>query len=170
MSRPQGHSTAGKIRLIEKSNELIENRTRDLPACSIVPQPTAPPRIPVSHESRKNLWAYTRRQTSRPCQILLRQSEHLCLVSFRLLAHLRRFRAIRNLLNTVEYIELLPCMRKGSGTNLVLETEHVSTCSLCSFLPRRWRRYVPSKRRQHCPLPRRAVLLNFRFLKLPKGV
>jgi hypothetical protein len=31
---------AGRIRSIEKSNDLIGNRTRDLPACSIVPQPT----------------------------------------------------------------------------------------------------------------------------------
>jgi hypothetical protein len=35
----QGHSVAGRIRSIEKSND-IANRTRDLPACSIVPQPT----------------------------------------------------------------------------------------------------------------------------------
>jgi hypothetical protein len=36
--RPQGHSAAGRIRPIEKSNDLIENRTRDRPVCSIVPQ------------------------------------------------------------------------------------------------------------------------------------
>jgi hypothetical protein len=40
LSRPQGHSAAGKITLTEKLNDLIGNRTRDLPACSIVPQPT----------------------------------------------------------------------------------------------------------------------------------
>jgi hypothetical protein len=40
LSRPQGHSTAGRIRSIEKKIHLIETRTRDLPACSIVPQPT----------------------------------------------------------------------------------------------------------------------------------
>jgi len=28
---------------MKKSNETIGNRTRDLPACSAVPQPTAPP-------------------------------------------------------------------------------------------------------------------------------
>jgi hypothetical protein len=27
-------------------NDTIGNRTRELPACSTVPQPTAPPRIP----------------------------------------------------------------------------------------------------------------------------
>jgi hypothetical protein len=44
LSWPRGHSAAGRIRSIEKSNELIGNRTRDLPACSIVPQPTTLPR------------------------------------------------------------------------------------------------------------------------------
>jgi len=29
---------------MEKSNETIGNRTRDLPACSAVPQTTVPPR------------------------------------------------------------------------------------------------------------------------------
>jgi hypothetical protein len=40
LSRPQDHSAAGRIRSIEKSNYLIGNRARDLPACSTVPQPT----------------------------------------------------------------------------------------------------------------------------------
>jgi hypothetical protein len=35
---------AGRIRLNEKSNNLIRIRTPDLPACSIVPQPTTLPR------------------------------------------------------------------------------------------------------------------------------
>jgi hypothetical protein len=35
---------AGRIRSIEKSNDLIGIRTRDLPACSIVPQPVTLPR------------------------------------------------------------------------------------------------------------------------------
>ena len=29
---------------MKNSNDTIRNRTRDLPACSAVPQPTAPPR------------------------------------------------------------------------------------------------------------------------------
>jgi hypothetical protein len=33
----QGHGTAWRIRSIEKSNDLIGIRTRDLPACSMVP-------------------------------------------------------------------------------------------------------------------------------------
>jgi hypothetical protein len=31
---------------VKNSNDTIGNRTRDLPACSAVPQPTAPPRGP----------------------------------------------------------------------------------------------------------------------------
>jgi hypothetical protein len=39
---------AGGIRSIEKSNDIIGNRTRDLLACSIVPQPTTLPRAPTA--------------------------------------------------------------------------------------------------------------------------
>jgi hypothetical protein len=39
LSGPHGHSAAGRIRSIEKCSDHIGNRTRDLPACSIVPQP-----------------------------------------------------------------------------------------------------------------------------------
>jgi len=31
---------------MKNSSDIIGNRTRDLPACSAVPQPTAPPRAP----------------------------------------------------------------------------------------------------------------------------
>jgi hypothetical protein len=37
LSRPQGQSAAGRIRSIEKIH-LIGTRSRDLPACSIVPK------------------------------------------------------------------------------------------------------------------------------------
>jgi hypothetical protein len=50
LSRPQGHSAAGMIRSIEKSNDLIGNRTRVFPACSIVPQPTTLLRAPAEKE------------------------------------------------------------------------------------------------------------------------
>ena len=46
LSRPQGHSAAGRIMSMKKSSDTIGNRTSDLPACSAVPQPTAPPRAP----------------------------------------------------------------------------------------------------------------------------
>jgi hypothetical protein len=38
LSQPHGHSAAGRIRSIDKSNGLIRNRTHDLPACSIMPK------------------------------------------------------------------------------------------------------------------------------------
>jgi hypothetical protein len=47
LSEPQGHSVAGRIVSMKNSNDTIENRTRDLPACSAVPQPTASPRVLV---------------------------------------------------------------------------------------------------------------------------
>ena len=34
---------------MKNSNDSIGNRTRDLPACSTTPQPTAPPRAPLQH-------------------------------------------------------------------------------------------------------------------------
>jgi hypothetical protein len=43
LSQPQGHSAAGRFMSMKNSNDTIGNRTRDLPACSAVPQPTAPP-------------------------------------------------------------------------------------------------------------------------------
>jgi hypothetical protein len=48
LSRSQGHSVAGRIRSIEKSSD-IGIRTRDLPACSLVPQPTTLPLAPHPH-------------------------------------------------------------------------------------------------------------------------
>jgi hypothetical protein len=41
---PRGHSVAGRIKSVEKSNGLIGIRTSDLPACITVPQPTTLPR------------------------------------------------------------------------------------------------------------------------------
>jgi hypothetical protein len=32
---------------MKNSNDIIGNRTSDLPACSAVPQPTTPPRAPT---------------------------------------------------------------------------------------------------------------------------
>jgi hypothetical protein len=45
-SQPQGHSAAGRIMSMKNSNDTIENRTRDLPTCTSVLQPTAPPPAP----------------------------------------------------------------------------------------------------------------------------
>jgi hypothetical protein len=46
VSRPQGHNAKGRIKTLKTSSDSIGNRTRDLPACSAVTQPTAPPRTP----------------------------------------------------------------------------------------------------------------------------
>jgi hypothetical protein len=43
----RGHSVAGRIRSIEESSDLIGNRTHELPACSIVPEPTTLPHAPT---------------------------------------------------------------------------------------------------------------------------
>ena len=47
LSKTQGHSAAGRIMSMKNSIDTIGNQTRDLPACSAVPQPTAPPRPSV---------------------------------------------------------------------------------------------------------------------------
>jgi hypothetical protein len=44
LSGPQGHSTAGRIMSIEKSNDLIGIRIRDHATCRLVPRPTTLPR------------------------------------------------------------------------------------------------------------------------------
>jgi hypothetical protein len=52
---PQGHSVAGRIMSMKNSNDTIGNRTRDLPACSTVPQATVPPRSPYFRTVHKNI-------------------------------------------------------------------------------------------------------------------
>jgi len=44
-STPWPHA-AGRIMSMKNSDDIVENRTRDLSACSAVPQPTAPPPAP----------------------------------------------------------------------------------------------------------------------------
>jgi hypothetical protein len=43
LSRAQGHSAARRIMSMKNSSDTIGNRACDLPACSALPQPTAPP-------------------------------------------------------------------------------------------------------------------------------
>jgi hypothetical protein len=45
---PRGHSVAGRIKSVEKFDDLIGNQIRDLVACNIVPQPTTLPRASCS--------------------------------------------------------------------------------------------------------------------------
>jgi hypothetical protein len=54
LSRPQSHSAAGRVISMKNSSDTIRNRTRDLPACSAVPQPTAPPRAPLTKRLQPN--------------------------------------------------------------------------------------------------------------------
>ena len=46
LSQPQGHSADRRNMSMKNSSDIIRNRNRDLPACSAVPEPTAPPRGP----------------------------------------------------------------------------------------------------------------------------
>jgi hypothetical protein len=43
LSRPQGHSAAGRILSMKNSSDNTRDRIRDLPACTAVLQTTAPP-------------------------------------------------------------------------------------------------------------------------------
>jgi len=47
----RGYSAAGRIMSMKNSIDTIGNRTRDLPPCSEVPQPTASPRDPFMRRS-----------------------------------------------------------------------------------------------------------------------
>jgi hypothetical protein len=47
---PKTTAVAGMIRSIDKFNDLIGNRTGDLPACGILPQPSAQQRRKVRTE------------------------------------------------------------------------------------------------------------------------
>jgi hypothetical protein len=48
LSQSQGHGAAGRIMSMKNSINTIGNRSHDLPTCSAVSQPTAPPRGPVT--------------------------------------------------------------------------------------------------------------------------
>ena len=48
-SQTQGHSAAGRIMPIKNSSDAIGNRARNLPGCSSMPQPTAPPCAPLMY-------------------------------------------------------------------------------------------------------------------------
>jgi len=49
MSRTQDRSTAGSIISVKICTDTFGNLRRDLPACSAVPQPAAPPREAEGH-------------------------------------------------------------------------------------------------------------------------
>ena len=64
LSRPQGHSAAGRIMSMKNSSDTIGNRTRDLPICSAVSQPTAPPRGPGYRVDKWNLILHLLREAT----------------------------------------------------------------------------------------------------------
>jgi len=53
LSKPQGHSAAGRIMSMKNTIKTIVNRTRDLPVCSAVPQPTAYTQV---HTANSDSW------------------------------------------------------------------------------------------------------------------
>ena len=53
----------------KKSNDTIGDRTRDLPACSAVPQPTAPPRAPPVITNHLKMFKHTNQTTSQPTNL-----------------------------------------------------------------------------------------------------
>ena len=55
LSRPQGHSAAGRIMSMTDPNDTIGNRTRDLPVCKAAPQSAAPPRVTPERKKRQKL-------------------------------------------------------------------------------------------------------------------
>ena len=55
LSQPQGHRAAGRIMPIKNSSDTIGNRTRDLPTCIAVPQPTALPRTHRNVGTNRNI-------------------------------------------------------------------------------------------------------------------
>ena len=50
---------ARRIMSMKNSSDTTGNRTRDLPTCSAVPQPTAPPRTALSRDKVEKLF-YTK--------------------------------------------------------------------------------------------------------------
>jgi hypothetical protein len=86
--RPQGHGAAGRIRLTEKSNEPIGNRIRDLPAYSIVPQPTTLPRAPRAYYTGKHFQQWQGIRVGVPCSHHTRRAS-LCIPGSRRIILLR---------------------------------------------------------------------------------
>ena len=70
LSQPQGHSAAGRIMTMQNSSDTVRNRTRDLPACSSVPQPTAC--LLVSFYIFPETWPTGIGVTKVPCNGLIR--------------------------------------------------------------------------------------------------
>jgi len=57
-SRPQGYSAAGRAISMKNSSDVIGYRTRDLRACSAVPQPNTLPLMLQLFKGRALTWGY----------------------------------------------------------------------------------------------------------------
>ena len=61
---------------MKNSNDIIGNRTRDLPACSAVPQPTALPRAPTRHCDLANCTGNTQKNMAVNCNNVGRNNQY----------------------------------------------------------------------------------------------
>jgi hypothetical protein len=72
------------------------NRTRDIPACSAVPQPTTPPRVSLSYSIHRNMFAWQRCSvttyvlTQPPCIMGQTAGRHYVVIGFRCYGVLRK--------------------------------------------------------------------------------
>jgi hypothetical protein len=76
-SRPQGHSEAGRIMSIGKSNDLIGNRTRDLPVCYLLNVLCSDLHLTMVETDRNMSWnkvRVTSDNRARRCKVF----EHAC--------------------------------------------------------------------------------------------
>jgi hypothetical protein len=73
-SRPQGHSGAGKITSMKNSSDTIGNQTRDLPACSAVPQPNASPRAPYLDKNLQQI----KTKKIKYCENIMNNLQEMC--------------------------------------------------------------------------------------------
>jgi hypothetical protein len=66
----------GLGQLKKKSNGLIGIRSRDLPACSIIPQPATQPRASGNHQVRIFTVLCTPRHLHRPVNVIRNATQH----------------------------------------------------------------------------------------------
>ena len=69
---------------MKNSNDTIGNRTRDLPDCSAVPQPTAPSRAPVESKQLLLLFSILNVEGLRDIFIRLKGARIWCMFSKKL--------------------------------------------------------------------------------------
>jgi hypothetical protein len=104
LRQPQGHRAAGMIMSIKNSSDTIGNRTRDLPVCSAVSQPTAPPRNPIKGEMMEKTKSTVLRLCYSECyygylKIHQRKQSHkvcVCVLDVTVSCHRNSLGAVRN--------------------------------------------------------------------------